>query len=510
MLKKLQAKRATLLREAAAFTRADGTFEDDAARTSFDAKMTEIEALDEQIRELTPADPAQPPAPVDAAAREAAVVEERQRAETIRTAVRLANLEGTVADDLVARGVSVEVARSTIFARLAELDAARPTNHRIGLGEDARDKWMRGATAWLLQRAGLAAMVATHEGAAAAAEPGEFRGLSLLDLAREALERHGVKTRGMDKMTLAGQAMAFRANYQTASDFAVLLESTLNKVLQAAYAMTPDTWSKWCGTASATDFRSHNWYRMGALSALDDLTEQGEFKNKAIPDTEKGTFSASTKGNIIAITRQVIVNDDIGATTRLMTMLGRAGKLTIEKGAYALLLQNSGLGPTQSDAQPLFHANRANVSTGAALAAAAIDADRVVMASQLEPGGQEYTDLRPAVLLVPVGLGGVARVINQSQYDPDTVANKAQTKPNVVAGLFRDVVDTPRITGTRRYLFADPGIAPVFVVSFLEGQQEPVLETMEGWRTDGVEMRARLDVGVNAVDWRGTVTNAGA
>ena len=36
------------------------------------------------------------------------------------------------------------------------------------------------------------------------------------------------------------------------------------------------------------------------------------------------------------------------------------------------------------------------------------------------------------------------------QYDPDT-ANKLQ-KPNVVNGLFRDIVDSPRLSGTRRDL----------------------------------------------------------
>jgi hypothetical protein len=190
-------------------------------------------------------------------------------------------------------------------------------------------------------------------------------------------------------------------------------------------------------------------------------------------------------------------------------MLGRAAGLSIEIDVYAQLLLNSGLGPTQSDAQPLFHANRANVGTGSALAAAAIDADRVLMAKQRDPWGNEYLDLRPAILLVPVELGGQSRVVNDSQYDPDTVANKSQMKPNLVRGLFRDVVDTPRLSGTRRYLFADPSIAPVFEVAFLEGQTAPVLESRDGWRVDGTEMRVRLDYGVAAVDYRGAVTNAG-
>ena len=48
------------------------------------------------------------------------------------------------------------------------------------------------------------------------------------------------------------------------------------------------------------------------------------------------------------------------------------------------------------------------------------------------------------------------------------------------------------------------------VVSFLEGEREPVIETQDGWRTDGVSLRARLDFGVDGVDFRGAVTDAGA
>jgi hypothetical protein len=134
------------------------------------------------------------------------------------------------------------------------------------------------------------------------------------------------------------------------------------------------------------------------------------------------------------------------------------------------------------------------------------------MASQKEIGGNDYADLRPAVLVIGVGLGGQARVINQSQYDPDNIANKAQNRPNVVVGLFRDVVDSPRVTAisaTRRYLFADPMVAPVLEVAFVDGQTAPVLETRDGWRMDGAEMKVRFDYGTAATDYRGAVTNAG-
>lgn len=507
-------KRSLLLREADALKTADGTFENDEKRSAFDAKMTEVDTLDEQIRKAETA----PAAPELDAVRTQAITEERARVSSIQTLVRKHKLEEKVADDLVKRGVTLDAARAEILDKLVTAqEGTTVRNQNIEMGEDAQDKFLRGASNWLLIKGGAADIVARSENPAApnvkAIDPGEFRGLSLLDLARLSLEKSGVKVRSMNRMDLVAQALTARGTItQSTSDFATLLENTMHKMLQAAYSITPDTWRRFCAIGSVSDFRAHNRYRMGSFSSLDAINENGEFKSKAIADGEKASITATTKGNLINVSRQMIVNDDMGAFTSLLSRLGRAAGLSVEVDVYALLAQNSGDGPTMSDSVALFHTSShgGNKTTGAALSAAAIDLDRVAMASQRDVNSNEYLDLRPAILVLPVGLGGAARVINTSQYDPDTVANKSQMKPNAVVGLFRDVVDTPRITGTRRYLFADPSIAPVIEVAFLEGQQAPVLETRDGWNVDGTEMKVRFDYGVAAVDYRGAVTNAGA
>jgi len=506
-LAQLKAKRAKLLREADGLKKADGTFTDDQARAAFDAKMTEVDGLDAQIRTLE-AGATPEPQPSTVETRAAAIASERERVTSIHTLCRAHEMDQAFEDRHIKDGTAIEAVRAAVLEKLAAGSSETRQQVTIVPGADARDKWIRGAEAWLLQRSAMAAMVAQHLGITVdKIDPGEFRGMTLLDMARESLVRAGQSVRGLDRMQLAGQAMAYRANYQTTSDFAVLLENTMHKVLRAAYAITPDTWSRWCGIGSAVDFRVQNWYRMGSLTVLDALNEAGEFKNKAIPDAEKATYQVATKGNIIGITREVIVNDDLGAVARLASMLGRAAKLTIEKAVYTQLGLNSGLGPTQSDSQALFHANRANVGTGAAISMAALDADAAVMAIQTDQNGQDILDLKPNVLLVARALEGTAKSINGAEYDPDTTG-KLQ-KPNIVKGMFSDVVGTGRLTGTRRYLFADPSIAPVFMVSFLEGMQEPVLESQDGWRFNGVELKARLDFGVDVVDFRGAVTNAG-
>jgi len=392
--------------------------------------------------------------------------------------------------------VTPEAAGQKILRLLAE-DAEPVAGHRVVTVEDEADKRAEAVTVALLSRAGVAD-AKTREAAKASA----YRGAKLLDLARASLDRGGIRHDRMDQMQVVAAAFT-----QSGSDFPVLLENAMHKALQKAYTTAPDTWSRFCAIGSVSDFRAHNRYRTGSLGNLDDLNELGEFKNKTIPDGERATIQAGTKGNIINLSRQAIINDDLGAFIGLAAMLGRAARRTIEARVYALLAENGGLGPVMPDGKTLFHADHGNLTAGAALAVAALDADRVAMASQTDVGGNEFLDLRPAVLLVPLSLGGTARVINSAQYDPDT-ANKLQ-RPNMVNGLFRDIVDTPRLAGTRRYLFADPAEAPVLEVAFLDGAQEPVIETEKGFTVDGTQYKARLDFGVAAIDYRGAVTNAG-
>ena len=373
-----------------------------------------------------------------------------------------------------------------------------PAQGRISTVQDEGDKRIEAAAAALMVRAG----VATDE-QRKHIQANPFRGMRLTEIARASLERAGVRTQGMDQMSMVAAAFT-----QSTSDFPILLENTMNKTLRAAYATAPDTWSRFCARGTVSDFRVHNRYRVGSLGNLDTLTELGEFRNRTIPDGEKGVISAATRGNIINLSRQAVVNDDLGAFVGLAAMLGRAARRTIEADVYALLALNSGAGPTMLDGQPLFHASHNNISTGAALSMLAVDADRVLMASQRDVSGVEFLDLRPAVLVVPLSLGGTARTINDAQYDPDT-ANRLQ-RPNMVRGLFSDVVDTPRLTGTRRYVFASPSDAPALEVAFLDGNEEPFLELENGFTVDGARWKARLDYGVAATDWRGAVTNAGA
>lgn len=396
--------------------------------------------------------------------------------------------------------LKVEDIQARLLAKLGEnAEPANPVgaHPRAEVVEDELDKRKVAASAAILARAGMA-----DDKTRAALNGNPFRGAKLIDIARSSLERAGVRHAGMSQMEIVAAAFT-----QGTSDFPILLENAMHKSLQAAYAIAPLTWSRFCARGSVSDFRAHNRYQVGSFGNLDTVNELGEFVNKTVPDGQKGSITATTKGNVINLSRQAIINDDLGAFIGLSASLGRAAARTVEAAVYALLAQNSGLGPTVGSA-PLFDATHGNVGASGALSVTTVEGARVLMASQTDVSGNDYLDLRPAVILVPMASGGTARVLNDAQYDPDT-ANKLQM-PNKVRGLFRDVIDTPRLSGTRFYTFADPMEAPVLEVAFLDGQEEPYLELQNGFEVDGARYKVRLDFGVAALDWRGATTHAGA
>lgn len=455
--------------------------------------------------ETTP--PVAPPASnVDAEKRaaEVAVKAERERGIEIRTATAFAGLPPEFATKHIEAGTSVEEFRKLAFDELAKRNAtpAAPTAPQARVtGADETDKRREAQTAALMLRGGQA-KEADFKGEVVA-HSREFRSLTLMDMAKNALVRSGEYTQAqvnaMSKMELAGRAIT-----SSTSDFPVILEGANRRILLAAYAIESDTWRSFCAVGSVADFREYKRLRMGSFTDLQTLTENGLYKNKPITDADYEKVSVATKGNMINVSRQMIINDDLAAFTRLASMLGRAAARSIENDVYAYLLSNSGNGGTLVDGNTIFHASHNNIVTAGVLSIAQLEAARIKMALQMDKDSNDYLALRPSILLINVGQGGTARIYNQAQYDTD-VTGKYQV-PNKVAGLFNTIVDTPRIpTDDAFYMFADPQIEPVIEVDFLDGVQEPYMESKEGWNQDGIEWKIRLDYGVNGVGFRGAV-----
>lgn len=417
-------------------------------------------------------------------------------AREIRQMAAIARLPGE-AERLIVAGIAPEQAGKLLWTELAKIDASLPVDniHRGGVSADERDKFIEGASAGIRIRGGVAKNDPANE----------YRGMRLLAMAETCLARAGLNPRSYG----SEMSMVKAAITHTASDFPVLLENVLNKTLLDAYAVAPESWKKWCAVGSVTDFRPYKRLRMGSFGNLDTLTEAGEYKHKAIPDATAESVSIGTKANTITLSRQAIINDDLGGFLRLGQMLSRSAARSIEADAYSLLVSNPTL---DSDSTALFHANHGNLATGgsaAAITMTSLDAARAAMKIQKDRSGNDYIGIQePFIVLCPVAKAGAARTANESEYDPDT-ANKLQ-RTNITRGIFSAIVDTPYLSGNAWYLLADPMQYPTFEVLFLNGNQTPYSEQVERTNVDGVVWLIRLDYGVNVVDYVGAFKNDGA
>jgi ATP-dependent protease ClpP protease subunit len=371
----------------------------------------------------------------------------------------------------------------------------------VEMGATEREK-MRGAAEQML----LARYNVIGGAEADAARQGNpFGSSNIVGIAERMLIASGVNTRTMGREEIARRVLAS----QTSSDFPVLLENVLHKILIGGYNATPFTWTRFCATGTLVDYRPHGRYHLSSFSDLKVTNERGEYENGVLGDGQKETIQGVRKGRILEITPEVLINDDLGALVRVAGALGQAAGRTIEKDVYALFAMNGGAGPMMSDGNPLFHTAHANIAaTPAVVGVASFDAARVQMANQMDPGGNDFLDIMPAIWLGPLSLGGAARVTNRSEFDPD--ANSKLQRPNIVRDVFKDIIDTPRLSGTAWYALADAASEPVFEVAFLDGVQTPTLEQELNFRTDGIAWKAAHRYGAAAIGWRGAIKNAGA
>lgn len=457
----------------------------------------------------TPAAPAPAGAPaaveVNAAQREAVLAAETARATAVRAVfepfMAHAGVPALRERCLANFGTTPEAAGQQLLALIG--GQAQPAGGAVAVpegavftGPNARAQAIGDA---LLVRAGYGTAEQRRD-----INANPFRGRTLLAVAEACLQAAGVRTATMDPRTIVGLAFT-----QGTSDFPTLLENALHKVLQAAYAKKALTWRRWCKVGTVSDFREHKRLRTGSIGNLQAKNELGEYKHVSIPDGEKQGITASTKGLIITISREAIINDDLGALTDQAANVGQAAARTIEADAFASLLSNAGAGPTMSDGNPLFHASHNNIvsTTPGAPSSAQFKEIKRLMGMQMEHTGLDYLDLTPAVGLFPLGMDDDARLINENEYEVST--SKNQLTKNIGRGLFRDIVGTPRLSGTAYYAFADPEECAAMEVAFLNGQSEPFMEMHQAFTTDGGALKARLDYGVGGHNWRGAIKNPG-
>lgn len=319
------------------------------------------------------------------------------------------------------------------------------------------------------------------------------------DMIAELLRARGERSIPRNTTLLAERA------FHTTSDFPALLSAAANKMLLAAYQPAQPTYRTIFLRRDFRDFKPHRHLRIGDFPVLTPLSENGEIQAGTMSESQE-LVSLVTFARRIRVTRQMLVNDDLGAFTDFASMIGRRVADFENATAYALLNTANGDGPTLVTGSAAVFGTAAARANKAA-AGTALDLTNLAL-------GRAAVMRQKTLDGLPISLGAAMRLLvgpNQELAARQLTVSVAATQTsnaNVYAGFIQPLVE-PLIASNRWYLFADPLATPVYVYGYLNGAEGPQVATGPVSGVDGVEVSVIFDFGVGAIDFRGGWFNPG-
>ena len=297
----------------------------------------------------------------------------------------------------------------------------------------------------------------------------------------------------------------------TTASFSYLLGTSMNKRLLKDYQAWPSEWQKFCTIAPIRDFKQQDRIRLGAFGSLSTVAEDAAYTTISLSDT-RATYTPAKRGNLVAVTRETIVNDDMYAIKQIPGKLAVSAAFTLAEFVYTLLAAN---GAVIYDTFKLFdsinHANTgvvgANLGTpgsGASLSSAALQAAVAKMRRQTNLASKPI-GLKRRYLVVPPELEWQAMVVTKSAGAPGNNYNDI----NPMLG-YCEVLVAPQLASPGYWLaVADPRVIDTIELGFVGGQMNPQLFIQDqplfgnNFTNDVITYKVRHEYGGAVVDYRG-------
>ena len=418
------------------------------------------------------------------------VEEERARIMEISAMCRAHSMPANMEEEMIRKGYSLDKARAAVLTRLEGRSSAAFA--RVDVGRTEQEKVREAVSHGLLLRCGVAE--SRINGGKLASGAREFSGMSMREVCREMLMRSGQSTGG-NVVEMVGRALS-------TTDLPNLLTDTANRVLMDGWESADRQWEVWCGLDSVSDFKELTLLDFASGDDLALIPEGGEYQNGRAAEHAE-SVKIETYGKIFPLTRQAIVNDDLGAFARIARNHGEAAARMVNRLACRVLTAN----PTMGDGKALFHNDHGNLvsSGGNVPTVETLGAAFLKMRTQKDALGNRV-QIRPQFFIAPAALETGAEVFFNSQL---IGTQEKPNQANIYAGsVLTRVYDAELddVSATDWYLAGPKG--KTVTIFTLNGATAPYLEYKEGWRVDGVEYKVRLDVAAKAVAWQGLCKSA--
>ena len=307
----------------------------------------------------------------------------------------------------------------------------------------------------------------------------DYRHTSLGEVLVQAAQAQGYT--GSTRLNGANLRPVMQAAWST-NAISDILSATYGKFLLNGFNAVEATWDQLSSVRSVNDFKSVTSYRLNGGFEFDKVAPGGELKSASASD-EKRTLSADTYGIMSSITRNDLVNDDLGALSAIPSRIGRGAAIKLNKVFWAAF-----------EASNDSYYSQPTPGAGNALALAGLKLAVKGFRKLTDTDGNPLA-IAPSLILCPVDLEIAAAEIMGSSLliSGNTTAGPAQ---NVLAGRYRVVSSSYLTSATTWWLAADPMDLPAMEVAFLNGQRSPTVETANAdFNVLGIQMRGFFDFG---------------
>jgi len=288
-----------------------------------------------------------------------------------------------------------------------------------------------------------------------------------------------------------------------------ILSNVANKTMLAAYNAVESVVAQFSAETDVNDFKEVTRYRLTGNGVFEKVGPDGELKHAGLSE-QAFKNKVETFGRMISLTRQMMINDDLGAFLQIPRLIGRMSALKREEAVFELLLSN----PSN-----FFDAANKNFLAGVdtALSIDALTKAEQVFLDQTDSEGKPVL-LSPSVLLVPSSLKVAAQVLmTETRVNEVTDTNKPKPAVNPHAGKWKPVaspyLNAQGITGGSAkawYLLANPADVAAVEIAYLRGKRTPTIESGDtDFNTLGMQWRGYFDFGVAMQDHRAAVKSKG-
>lgn len=349
----------------------------------------------------------------------------------------------------------------------------------------------------------------------------QFRHRRVLDMGREYLRILGVDQASQWSLPELATVLMSRSRLrnvldrggrsvflsQATGDFPYILADAMGKSLRQAYQLAPATWRLWCRATTADDFKTQSRVQLSEAPALDTMSAGEEYTFGTLSEGRE-TYALTKYGKGLALTREALINDDLGAFDRIPAAMGRAARRQEEAAAYGILTANAVL----SDSVALFATAHANLGTGA-ITTGNVGALRALIMKQTPLGGTAAQPLNipPRYLIVPAALSVTAQSVVESTLAVQAASlTAAYETPSVIRNLV--VIEQALLdaaSSTQYYLACDPADIDTVDVCLLAGEEGPSVVEEENFETDTMRWKVRHHVVAKAIDYRGLARSSG-